>query len=107
MNTGKKLHCAKKEKLAVYDIGDGSMEWQVRAEGSLFYTKYGSYETKATGMINVRPDAPAAKPTAVGDLRYGDLWREGGAQNLCLPWTSISHDALLMEHKISQKFNIV
>ena len=42
---------AGKEKLAVYDIGDGSMEWQVRAEGSLFYTKYGSYETKATGMI--------------------------------------------------------
>ena len=39
------------ERLAVYDIGDGSMEWQVRAEGSLFYTKYGSYETKATGMI--------------------------------------------------------
>ena len=28
---------AGKEKLAVYDIGDGSMEWQVRAEGSLFY----------------------------------------------------------------------
>ncbi|MCM1149707.1 MAG: hypothetical protein NC319_06445 [Butyricicoccus sp.] len=39
------------QRLAVYDIGDGTMEWQVRAEGSLFYTKYGSYETKATGMI--------------------------------------------------------
>lgn len=39
------------ERLAVYDIGDGGMEWQVRAEGSLFYTKYGSYETRATGMI--------------------------------------------------------
>lgn len=38
-------------RLAVYDIGDGHMEWQIRAEGSLFYTKYGSYETKATGMI--------------------------------------------------------
>ena len=25
----------------------------------------------------------------------------GGAQNLCLPWTSISHDALLIEHKIN------
>lgn len=41
------------ERLAVYDIGDGRMEWQVRAEGSLFYTKYGSYETCATGMIFV------------------------------------------------------
>jgi len=40
-------------RLAVYDIGDGQMDWQVRAEGSLFYTKYGRYETKATGMILV------------------------------------------------------
>ncbi len=38
-------------RLAVYDIGDGTMEWQSRAEGSLFYTKYGSYVTKATGML--------------------------------------------------------
>lgn len=38
-------------RLAVYDIGDGAMEWQVRAEGSLFYTRYGSYATKATGML--------------------------------------------------------
>lgn len=30
-------------RLAVYDIGDGAMEWQARAEGSLFYTRYGSY----------------------------------------------------------------
>lgn len=42
---------AGEHRLAVYDIGDGKMEWQVRAEGSLFYTKYGSYETKATGML--------------------------------------------------------
>lgn len=41
------------QKLAVYDIGGGHIEWQVRAEGSLFYTKYGSYETKASGMILV------------------------------------------------------
>lgn len=41
------------QKLAVYDIGDGRIEWQVRAEGSLFYTKYGSYEAKASGMILV------------------------------------------------------
>lgn len=38
-------------RVAVYDIGDGHMEWQARAEGSLFYTRYGSYETKATGML--------------------------------------------------------
>lgn len=43
----------KTARLAIYDIGDGHMEWQIRAEGSLFYTKYGSYETKATGMILV------------------------------------------------------
>ncbi len=40
-------------RLAVYDIGDGTMEWQVRAEGSLFYTRYGRYETNATGMLLV------------------------------------------------------
>lgn len=40
-------------RLAVYDIGDGHMDWQVRAENSLFYTKYGSYETRATGMLLV------------------------------------------------------
>ena len=43
-------------KYAIYDIGDGSMEWQVRAESSLFYTSYGSYETKADGMILVCDD---------------------------------------------------
>lgn len=42
---------AGEHRLAVYDIGDGAMEWQVRAEGSLFYTRYGSYATKATGML--------------------------------------------------------
>lgn len=44
---------AGKHRLAVYDIGGGAMEWQVRAEGPLFYTRYGSYETKATGMLLV------------------------------------------------------
>lgn len=49
---------AGRHRLAVYDIGDGNMEWQVRAEGSLFYTRYGSYATKATGMLLVcREDA--------------------------------------------------
>lgn len=40
-------------RMAVYDIGDGRMDWQIRAENSLFYTKYGSYETRATGMLLV------------------------------------------------------
>ena len=44
------------KKYVVYDIGDGSMEWQVRAESSLFYRKYGSYETKADGMILICDD---------------------------------------------------
>ncbi len=44
------------KKYAVYDIGDGCMEWQVRAESSLFYTHYGDYETKADGMILVCDD---------------------------------------------------
>lgn len=39
------------KRYAVYDIGDGTMEWQLRAESSLFYYKYGSFETKADGMI--------------------------------------------------------
>lgn len=44
------------KKYAVYDIGNGCVEWQVRAESSLFYTHYGSYETKADGMILVCDD---------------------------------------------------
>lgn len=45
-----------KKRLAVYDIGDGHMDWQIRAEGSLFYCKYGTFETKATGMILICRD---------------------------------------------------
>lgn len=44
------------KKYAVYDIGDGCIEWQVRAESSLFYSKYGDYETKADGMILICDD---------------------------------------------------
>lgn len=44
------------KKYAVYDIGDGCVEWQVRAESSLFYSKYGNYETKADGMILICDD---------------------------------------------------
>ena len=41
------------QRLAVYDIGDGRMDWQTRAESSLFYTKYGQAKTQATGMLMV------------------------------------------------------
>ena len=44
------------KKYVVYDIGDGTMDWQIRAEGSLFYFRYGSYETKADGMIMICED---------------------------------------------------
>ena len=44
------------QRLAVYDIGDGRMDWQTRAENSLFYTKYGKAETQATGMLLVCQD---------------------------------------------------
>ena len=41
------------QRLAVYDIDDGHMDWQIRAESSLFYTKYGKAKTQATGMLLV------------------------------------------------------
>lgn len=44
------------KRYAVYDIGDGTMEWQLRAESSLFYYKYGSFETRADGMILICED---------------------------------------------------
>ena len=44
------------KRYAVYDIGDGTMEWQLRAESSLFYYRYGSFETKADGMIFICDD---------------------------------------------------
>ena len=43
-------------RYAVYDIGDGHMEWQSRAEDSLFNTKHGGYETRADGMLFVCSD---------------------------------------------------
>ena len=44
------------KRYAVYDVGGGHMEWQVRAESSLFYTKYGNYKTRANGMILICND---------------------------------------------------
>ena len=47
---------AYEKRYAVYDIGDGTMDWQLRAESSLFYYKYGSFKTKADGMILICED---------------------------------------------------
>jgi hypothetical protein len=39
-------------RLAVYDIGDGSMDWQIRAERSLFFPIWHEdFDTHATGML--------------------------------------------------------
>ena len=43
-------------RLAVYDVGNGNMEWQLRAEGSLFYRNHGRSETRATGMLFICDD---------------------------------------------------
>jgi len=43
-------------RLAVYDIGGGEMEWQTRAERSLFYRNHGDYETRATGILLICDD---------------------------------------------------
>lgn len=43
-------------RLAVYDIGDGEIEWQMRAERSLFYHGKGGYDTRATGMLLICDD---------------------------------------------------
>lgn len=83
---------AGKRRLAVYDIGDGAMEWQVRAEGSLFYTRYGSYETKATGMLLVCREGARVK--AARNIIRQTMWnrrqllREGCAErNRPVKWS--------------------
>ena len=45
-----------KLRLAVYDIGDGHMEWQTYAERSLHFYDYGSHDTRATGILMVCDD---------------------------------------------------
>lgn len=67
------------KKYAVYDIGDGSVEWQVRAESSLFYTRYGSYETKADGMILVC-DNDKKRKIAENIIRY-TMWNRKSLLN--------------------------
>lgn len=60
-------------RLAVYDIGDGTMEWQSRAEGSLFYARYDTYETKATGMLMIcRADA---RDKVTNNIIRQTMWR--------------------------------
>ena len=44
--------CVNELRLVVYDIGDGVMDWQIRAERSLFYPRYGeAFKTTATGIL--------------------------------------------------------
>ena len=74
---------AGQERLAVYDIGDGQMDWQVRAEGSLFYTKYGRYETKATGMVLVC-DADKRNEIAKNIIRQTMWNRRQLLSNICM-----------------------
>lgn len=38
-------------RLAVYDIENGKIDWQLRAERSLFHNKYREHDTAATGML--------------------------------------------------------
>jgi len=46
----------REHRLAVYDIGDGNIEWQMKAEHSLFYRNRGDYATRATGMLLICDD---------------------------------------------------
>lgn len=49
------------KRIAVYDIENGSMEWQGMAESSLFYWHHGKSETCADAMLMIcRDDAPKA-----------------------------------------------
>jgi hypothetical protein len=43
-------------RLATYDIRDAKMEWQLRAEKSLFYQKTADYSTAATGLLLICDD---------------------------------------------------
>lgn len=43
-------------RLAVYNVGDGNYEWQMRAECSLHYKRYDAPEKRATGIFLVCND---------------------------------------------------
>jgi len=43
-------------RLAVYDIKNGCMDWQLRAEKSLFYKEHDDCETRATGILFICDD---------------------------------------------------
>lgn len=59
-------------RYAVYDIGDGHMEWQVRAEGSLFYFRYENWEMMATGMLFICRDE--ARTSAAENIIRQTMW---------------------------------
>lgn len=61
------------DRIAVYDIGDGRMEWQGRAEGSLFHPRYGTYEVQATGMLLICQDG-VRNSVAEQIIRY-TMWQ--------------------------------
>ena len=61
------------ERIAVYDIGDGRMEWQGRAEGSLFHPRYGTYEVRATGMLLIYQDG--VRNRAVEQIICYTMWQ--------------------------------
>ena len=71
------------ERLAVYDIGDGTMEWQAKAEGSLFYTRYGSYETKASGILFICNEE-AREDAAKNIIRQTMWYRKQLLKEVCL-----------------------
>lgn len=49
------------DRYAVYDIGDGTMEWQIRAEASLFFSTGFRFHTRAHGMIMICQDGKRNK----------------------------------------------
>ena len=61
------------QRLVVYDIGDGSMEWQLRAERSLFYRNYSDYETCATGMLFISEEA--SREEAANRIIRETMWQ--------------------------------
>ena len=60
-------------RLAVYDIGDGSMEWQLRAERSLFRHNFHEKETNATGMLFICDEDKRLK--AAKAIIQETMWR--------------------------------
>ena len=64
------------KRYAIYDIGDGHMEWQMRAESSLFYITFEEFRseinTRANGMIFVCNDD--ARTAAADNIIRQTMW---------------------------------